>query len=139
MKTVPDVSSQDVFLLRQRWTLVVNRYLFSLPDARGGEGQPVAFVEQKRFQFKEDIRFYTDETKQVEFLRIKARQRFDPAARYDITGPGGEKVGEIQKVFGKSLLRSTYRLFDAEGRETCEARERSLTVEIGRASCRERV
>ena len=132
MTTVPDVSAEDVFLLRQRWTLVVNRYLFSLPDGAGNEGQPVAFVEQKRFQFKEDIRFYTDETKQVEFLRIKARQRFDPAARYDITGPNGEKVGEIQKVFGKSLLRSTYRLFDASGVETCEAKERSLAVAIVR-------
>ena len=132
MTTGPDVSAQDVFLLRQRWTLGVNRYLFSLPDAQGKEGRPVAFVEQKRFQFKEDIRFYTDETKRVEFLRIKARQRFDPAARYDITGPDGEKVGEIQKVFGKSLLRSTYRLFDAHGVETCEARERSLPVAIVR-------
>ena len=130
MSTVPDVSAQDVFLLRQQWTLVVNRYLFSLPDARGEEGQPIAFVEQKRFQFKEDIRFYTDQSKRVEFLRIKARQRFDPAARYDITGPGGEKIGEIQKVFGKSLIRSTYRLFDAAGRETCEARERSLAVAV---------
>ena len=132
MTTVPDVSAEDVFLLRQRWTLVVNRYLFSLPDGAGKEGQPVAFVEQKRFQFKEDIRFYTDETKRVEFLRIKARQRFDPAARYDITGPDGEKVGEIQKVFAKSLLRSTYRLFDASGVETCEAKERSLAVAIVR-------
>jgi uncharacterized protein YxjI len=132
MTTVPDVNAQDVFLLRQRWTPVINRYLFSLPDARGKEGQLVAFVEQKRFQFKEDIRFYTDDTKRVEFLRIKARQRFDPAARYDITGPGGEKIGEIQKVFGKSLLRSTYRLFDADGVETAEARERSLTVAIVR-------
>ena len=132
MTTVPDVSAEDVFLLRQRWTLVVNRYLFSLPDGAGNEGQPVAFVEQKRFQFKEDIRFYTDENKRVEFLRIKARQRFDPAARYDITGPNGEKVGEIQKVFGKSLLRSTYRLFDASGVETCEAKERSMAVAIVR-------
>ena len=132
MTTVPDVSAEDVFLLRQQWTLVVNRYVFSLPDPRGKEGQRVAFVEQKRFQFKEDIRFYTDETKRVELLRIKARQRFDPAARYDITGPNGERVGGIQKVFGKSLLRSTYRLFDANGVETCEAKERSLAVAIVR-------
>jgi uncharacterized protein YxjI len=127
-----DVNAHDVFLLRQKWTMVVNRYQFSLPDAEGKEGQPVAFVEQKRFKFKEDIRFYTDETKRVELLRIKARQRFDPAARYDITGPDGEKVGEIQKVFGKSLFRSTYRLFDANGVETCEAKERSLAVAIVR-------
>jgi uncharacterized protein YxjI len=130
MPPVFDPNDHDVFLLRQRWTMVINRYLFSLPTPDGGEGPPVAFVEQKRFTFKEDIRFYTDETKQVELLRIKARQRFDPAARYDITGPGGEKVGEIQKVFGRSLFRSTYRLYDANGVETCEARERSLAVAL---------
>ena len=92
-----DVNSHDVFLLRQRWTMVINRYVFSLPDAQGKEGQPIAFVEQKRFKFKEDIRFYTDDTKKVELLRIKARQRFDPAARYDITGPGGEKVARFRR------------------------------------------
>jgi uncharacterized protein YxjI len=125
-----DVNAHDVFLLRQRWTMVVNRYQFSLPDNEGKEGRPVAFVEQKRFTFKEDIRFYTDDTKQVEVMRIKARQRFDPAARYDVTGAAGVKIGEIQKVFGRSLLRSTYRLFDANGVEVCEAKERSLPVAL---------
>ena len=127
-----DVNAHDVFLLRQQWTMVINRYFFSLPDAEGKEGQPVAFVEQKRFKFKEDIRFYTDETKRIEVLRIKARQRFDPAARYDITTPDGEKVGEIQKAFGASLLRSTYVLFDANGVETCQAHERSMPVALMR-------
>jgi uncharacterized protein YxjI len=125
-----DLNAHDVFFLRQRWTMVINRYVFSVPDAEGREGQPVAFVEQKRFTFKEDIRFYTDETKQVEVLRIKARQRFDPAARYDVMTPGGEKVGEIQKAFGRSLLRSTYLLFDANGAQVCEATERSLAVAL---------
>src|SRR3712207_1578133 len=114
-----DVNAHDLFYLQQRWTMVVNRYVFSLPGPDGNEGQPFAFVEQKRFTFKEDIRFYTDESKRVELMRIKARQRFDPAARYDITGPNGEKIGEIQKVFGRSLLRSTYRLYDASGVEAC--------------------
>lgn len=127
-----DPNAHDVFLLRQPWTLVINRYVFSLPDAQGNEGQRFAFVEQKRFKFKEDIRFFTDETKRVELLRIKARQRFDPAARYDVTGATGEKIGEIQKVFGKSLLRSTYRLFDPSGQQLCEATERNLAVALFR-------
>src|ERR687890_259751 len=127
-----DPNAHDVFLLRQKWTLAINRYIFSLPDARGNEGEPFAFVEQKRFAFKEDIRFYTDESKRVQILAIKARQRFDPAARYDITGPSGEKIGEIQKAFAKSLLRSTYLLFDAQGNQVCEARERSLAVALFR-------
>ncbi len=125
-----DPNAHDIFLLRQQWTMVINRYVFSLPDVNDEEGERFAFVEQKRFKFKEDIRFFADEAKQVQILGIKARRRFDPAARYDITGAEGERIGEIQKAFAKSLLRSTYLLFDADGNQVCEARERSLAVAL---------
>jgi uncharacterized protein YxjI len=127
-----DPNQHDRFLLRQRWAPVINRYEFSLPDGNGEPGEVFCFVEQARFKFKEDIRFYTDESKSVELMRLKARQRFDPAARYDVTTAGGEKIGEIQKSFGKSLLRSTYKLYDASGSEVAEARERSLVVALFR-------
>jgi uncharacterized protein YxjI len=125
-----DPNQHDRFLLRQLIRPVVNRYEFTVPGSDGGPGEPVCFVEQKRFKFKEDIRFYADKSKQVELMRLKARQRFDPRARYDVTAADGAKIGEIQKVFGESLLRSTYRLFDAAGAETAKARERSLAVAI---------
>ncbi len=124
-----DVTRQDRFVLRQRVRLVINQYGFSVPEG-DGEGEPFCFVEQARFKFKEDIRFFTDEGKGTELLRIKARQRFDPRARYDVTLPGGAPLGAIQKVFGKSLLRSTFTLFDADGEELCEARERSLPTAL---------
>jgi uncharacterized protein YxjI len=127
-----DPNEHDVFLLRQRWAPVINRYEFTLPAADGSPGEPVCFVEQKRFKFKEDIRFFTDDTKQVEVMRLKARQRFDPAARYDITDADGIKIGEIQKVFGASLLRSTYLLYSASGEETAKATEKSLAVALFR-------
>jgi uncharacterized protein YxjI len=127
-----DPNEHDLFLLRQRWAPVINRYEFTLPAPDGSPGQPVCFVEQKRFKFKEDIRFFTDDTKQREVMRLKARQRFDPAARYDITDSDGGKIGEIQKVFGASLLRSTYRLYDASGEETARATEKSLGVALAR-------
>jgi uncharacterized protein YxjI len=110
----------------------VNQYEFSLPSADGAPGDVVLFVEQARFKFKEDIRFYADDSKATEVMRLKARQRFDPAARYDITTADGAAIGQIQKVFGKSLLRSTYRLYGPGGEEVAEARERSLPVAIGR-------
>jgi uncharacterized protein YxjI len=125
-----DPSAHDRFVLRQLIRPVVNRYEFSLPDADGAPGQPFCFVEQKRFKFKEDIRFYADASKEQELMRIKARQAFDPRARYDVTLADGTKVGEIQKVFGASLLRSTYALFDASGEEVAQVRERSLGVAL---------
>jgi uncharacterized protein YxjI len=123
-------AEHDRFTLRQRWAPMVNRYEFSVPGADGAPDLPVCFVQQKRFKFKEDIRFYADASKTVELMRIKARQRFDPRARYDITDQNGHKIGEIQKVFGESLLRSTYRLYDASGAETAKITENSMAVAI---------
>lgn len=128
-----DPNQHDIFLLRQKVQLVVNRYEFFLPgDDPSTPGELLCFVEQKRFTFKEDIRFYTDESKQRELLRIRARQAFDPRATYDVTDDGGRKVGEIQKVFGSSLLRSTYRLSDASGDELAVVTEKSLPVALFR-------
>ena len=124
------VTAHDRFILRQRFRPVINQYEFSLPQDGDTPGPTLLFVEQKRFKFKEDIRFYSDDTKSVEVMRILARQRFDPRARYDITDASGGKIGEIQKVFGKSLLRSTYALFDAQGNEVATASEKSLVVAL---------
>ena len=125
-----DPNEHDRFVMRQRIRPVINQYEISLTGTDGDQGEPVCFVEQARFKFKEDIRFYADDTKQVELMRLKARQRFDPRARYDITDDRGGKIGEIQKVFGESLLRSTYRLYDASGAEVAVARERSVFVAL---------
>jgi uncharacterized protein YxjI len=131
--TTVDITQQDRFVLRQLIRPVVNQYEFTLPGPDGrSPGELVCFVEQARFKFKEDIRFYADDTKSVEIMRLKARQAFDPRARYDVTDAAGGKIGEIQKVFGKSLLRSSYRLYDASGQEVASARERSVPVAVFR-------
>jgi uncharacterized protein YxjI len=127
-----DPNQHDIFVLRQKIKLVINHYEFFLADAAGTPGEPIAFVEQKRFKFKEDIRFYTDASKTQELLRIKARQRFDPRATYDITDEHGAKIGEITKVFGASLLRSTFRMNDASGQELFISTEKSMPIALAR-------
>ena len=121
-----DPNDHDRFVLRQRIRLVINQYEFALKE----EDEPFCFVEQARFKFKEDIRFYTDDSKSVELMRIKARQRFDPWASYDITASDGTKIGAIQKAFGESLVRSTYLIHAPTG--TVRAREKSLGVALFR-------
>ena len=98
-----DPNEHDRFVIRQRFRLGVNQYEIALPDQ-----PPFCFVQQKRFAWKEDLRFYTDDSRSHELMRILARQRFDPSASYDVTLPDGGKLGEFQKRFGASLLRSTY-------------------------------
>jgi uncharacterized protein YxjI len=131
--TSVDPSLHDRFFLRQRIRPMVNQYEVStLGGDEKSAGEQVCFVEQKRMKLKEDLRAFTDDSKTAEVFRIKAQQVWDPRARYDVTDPSGEQVGQLQKVFGKSLLRSTWRIYDAAGNETAWARERSLFVALFR-------
>ena len=125
-----DPNEMDRFILQQQFRLVANQYNFSLPGPNDTPGQPFCFVRQKMFKFKEDVRFFTDESKTAELMRIKARQRFDPRATYDVTAPDGSKIGMFQKVFGASLLRSTYKIFDPEGNELAIATEQNPVVAV---------
>ena len=112
---------------------MINQYEVStLGSEEKSAGDLICFVEQKRMKLKEDLRAFTDDTKTSEVFRIKAQQVWDPRARYDITDASGQKVGQLQKVFGKSLLRSTWRIYDTGGNESGWARERNLFVALFR-------
>src|SRR4029450_932291 len=129
--TPVDPSRQDRFFLSQRFRPMVNQYeVATLGADRKSAGEPVCFVEQKRMKLKEDLRAFTDDSKSAEVFRIKAHQVWDPRARYDVTDPAGQQIGQLQKVFGKSLLRSTWRIYDVADEEVAWARERNLLVAL---------
>ena len=113
----------DVFLIEQLIRPMVNLYKVSTG------GQSVAFVRQKRMAIKEDIRFFADEEESEELFRLKARSMFELAGAYDVTA-GDERVGAIQKVFGASLLRSTWRVLGPDGGELATAYEKSVPVAL---------
>jgi uncharacterized protein YxjI len=121
----------DRYLVDQLVRPLVNLYRVT-PLAAGETpaGGPVAFVRQKRMALKEDIRFYADEGETQELFGIKARQIIEVGGRYDVTAAGGERIGVLEKVFGKSLLRSTWRILDASEQEVATAHERSYPMAI---------
>ena len=112
--------SDDRFVVDQLIKPIANLYRIS------ANGQPVAFVRQKKLAIKEDIRFFADENEATELFRIKARAVLEFGGRYDVTTPHGETVGALEKVFGKSLFRSTWRIVGAENQELGIAQERSV-------------
>ena len=119
-----DWQTADRFVIDQLIRPMANLYRIS------AEGAPVAFVRQKKLAIKEDIRFYADESQTDELFRIKARALMEFGGRYDVTTPAGERVGVLEKVFGKSLLRSTWRILDANEQELAIAKERSVPMAI---------
>jgi hypothetical protein len=128
-----DPNLHDRFFLVQRIRPMINQYEVSTLGAdEKSAGEPICFVEQKRMKLKEDLRAFTDDSKTAEVFRIKAQQIWDPRARYDVTDASGEPVGQLGKIFGRSLVRSTWRLYDAAGSEIGWARERSLFVALFR-------
>jgi hypothetical protein len=116
--------SEDRFLIDQLIRPMVNLYRISAGST------PIAFVRQKRMAIKEDIRFYADENESRELWRIKARSLMEFGGRYDVTTPEGETIGVLGKVFGKSLLRSTWQILGANEQELAIARERSVPIAI---------
>ena len=129
-----DRFAHDRFVIEQLIRPMVN--LYQVTPLAAGEmpvGGPIAFVRQKRMAIKEDIRFYADEQETEELFRIKARSIFDiGSARYDVTDAQGTPIGVLEHVFGKSLLRSTWRVTDADGGEVMMAQERSVPMAIAR-------
>ncbi len=119
-----DWLGEDHFTIGQLIRPMVNLYKIS------AGATPVAFVRQKRMALKEDIRFFADENEARELWRIKARSLMEFGGRYDVTTPEGEKIGVLGKVFGKSLLRSTWSIMDANEQELAVAKERSVPVAI---------
>ena len=119
-----DWLSEDRFVIDQLIRPMANLYRISAGPT------PVAFVRQKKMAIKEDIRFYADENQTHELWRIKARSMMEFSGRYDVTTPDGEKIGVLGKVFGKSLLRSTWQIFDSADHEVAIAMERSMPVAI---------
>jgi hypothetical protein len=123
--------AHDAFFVDQLIRPVANLYRISTLGSDGASaGQPVAFVRQKKLAVKEDIRFFADESEAEELFRIKARQVFDVRGRYDVTSPDGERIGVLEKVFGASLLRSTWRIHDAGEQALAMAQEKSMPVAI---------
>src|SRR3954467_7888233 len=122
------LQSQPTLLVRQKITAFVNRYVVTVPTESGEEGEQVAFVEQKRLAFREEVTFFTDETKSTPLFRFKARQILDVGATYDVSAADGTPIGLFRKDFAKSLLRSTWHI--EQGSLAATGSERNQVVAI---------
>ncbi|WP_274563915.1 hypothetical protein [Streptomyces spiramyceticus] len=123
------LQAQQRFLVRQQLTMMANRYVVTVARPDGSEGEVVAFAEQKRLALKEHVTFYTDESKQRVLCTFKARQVLDVGATYDVTDDTGAPIGLFRKVFGASLLRSTWAM-EQPGEPETTGQERNQYIAI---------
>lgn len=98
------------FFVKQKITLMVNRYEIRSASPDGTAGPIVAVAQQKRMAFKEQVTFYSDEARTTPVFSFKARNVLDLAAVYDVFDAAGTPIGFFQKDFTASLLRSSFHL-----------------------------
>jgi uncharacterized protein YxjI len=98
------------FTMKQRVTMMANKYELIATNPDGTDGPLIAFAQQKRMAFKEEVTFYSDDTKTQAVFSFKARKRIDLGSGYDVFDGNGQAVGWFKKDFGKSLVRSSWHL-----------------------------
>lgn len=123
------LQAQTRLILRQKITMMVNRYVVHVAQPGDAEGAIVAFAEQKRMTFKEQVTLYTDESRQQVLAGFKARKVMDLGSGYDVVDHAGTPIGLFRKDFTQSLLRSTWHL-QQSGLPTLTGQERQFTVAL---------
>ena len=116
------------FHVKQRITMMVNRYEVRTANEDGTDGDLLALAEQKRMKFKEEVTFFGDEARTQKLFSFKARHGLDVRAEHDVFDADGNAIGWFKKEFGTSLLRSTWQMSYA-GVNT-RGQERNQTIAI---------
>jgi len=121
------VAHLDQLFVQQKFAPVANIYRISTvgPDGRS-EGEPLAFVRQKRLRIRERIDFYADEAQTVPLMRLQARKVFEFRGVTDVLLPSGQVIGTLRKDFGRSLLRSSWTVLDPGGNPMATGQESSV-------------
>jgi uncharacterized protein YxjI len=128
------IESSDRFLVQQLFRPMLNEYRISVPAGGSTEGgTPLLYVRQKRLKVREDIRFRLDPERDEHLFMIKSKSVFEFRGRHEVLDEHGAPIGQLEKTFGASLLRSHWQVRAADGGEALfDAQEKSLTIALVR-------
>jgi uncharacterized protein YxjI len=127
------IERSDRFLIQQVFKPIANEYRISVPaPGSSDEGEPLLFVKQMKMKIKEDIRFRLAPDDGPHLFMIKSKSVFEFRGRHEVLDTDGQVIGLLEKVFGKSLLRSHWYVRDAEGTVLLEAHEASWLIALVR-------
>jgi uncharacterized protein YxjI len=128
-----ELEAADRLLVQQVFKPIANEYRISVPTPGSSEeGRPLLFVKQKRMKIKEDIRFRISPDAEDYLFMIKSKSVFEFRGRHEVRDADDALIGMLEKVFGRSVLRSHWRVRDAAGKELLEAHEASWLIAIVR-------
>jgi uncharacterized protein YxjI len=132
-RVLAQLEAADRLLVQQVFKPIANEYRISVPAGDSDEeGEPLLFVKQKKMKIKEDIRFRLAPDADEQLFMIKSKSVFEFRGRHEVRDADDDVIGLLEKVFSTSLVRSHWRVRDAEGNELLEAHEASWLIAIVR-------
>lgn len=118
----------DQYVIKQKVLAIGRKYFIE-----DGSGKRIGFCHQKAFKLKEDIRIYTDDTMKEEVLLVRQEQILDWAGTFAVTDARtGEKVGYVGRKALMSIIRDTWKIFDADRKEIGYVEEASGFLSVMR-------
>lgn len=100
---------------------------FSVFDADGSE---VAYTRQKIFKIKEGIEIFQDASRKQRLYQINADRILDFNANYRITDGSGTVLGSVRRKGMRSLWRTHYQVYCADGQKLYDIREKNPWVAV---------
>lgn len=98
--------------------------------AEDATGTQVAYVRQKMFKLKEEVKVYNDESKSELITTIKANQWLDFSASYNFWDEDGNNYGKIGRKGWASLWKAHYEIYDAVPNLNFTIREDNAWVKV---------
>ncbi|MFC4786900.1 hypothetical protein ACT8ZV_20670 [Nocardioides sp. MAHUQ-72] len=116
------------FYVRQKFAMMTNRYEIVAANPDGSPGQLMGLAEQKKMALKDQVTFWSDESKTRPVFSFKARAVMDLSSGYDIYDESGQQIGFFRKDFAASLMRSTFHVEGAGFTGTGQERSQLVAV-----------
>ena len=96
-------------------------------------GRTIAYVKQKLFKLKEDIRVYADETQSALKYTIAADRILDFSARYEFADENGKSLGSIKRQGMRSVWKAHYDIADDRGEVVMQVDEENVWIRVADA------
>jgi hypothetical protein len=116
-------------------TFHIRKHILTFAGAKleifDAQGQVIFFSKMKAFKLKEDIRIFSGEDMQEEFISIHARSALDFSATYDVLdSKTGEKIGALRRHGMKSMLKDEWSILNTNDTQVGKIQEDNILLAI---------
>lgn len=98
--------------------------------AEDATGTQIAYVRQKMFKLKEEVKVYSDESKSELITTIKADKWLDFSTSYNFWDEHGNNYGKIARRGWASLWKANYEIYDEVPKLNFRVREANGWVKV---------